>query len=172
MAEPFKKGDATYVNIHELGVKLLSEHATAPAKGTDHLAGYDMYSAKNAIIPPHKIRLIHTDVALEIPINHFGQIKSRSSLALRDRIDVKVGTIDADYRGEIEIIISNKGNSPFTIQHGDRVAQIVIMKTPNLETKVKDELSTTTHDKNGLVVQGYVTKSWMTLPFGLFSNVS
>ena len=80
------------------------------------------------VIPSQEVRLIPLGFALEIPMGHEAQIRSRSGLALNHGIAVlnSPGTIDADYRGPVGVILINHGSSDFTVRHGDRVAQMVV----------------------------------------------
>jgi len=108
----------------------LSLLAQIPAYATAHASGMDLQAAidKPVSIKPGQIRLLSTGLALEIPPGYEGQIRPRSGLALKYGISIvnSPGTIDADYRGEIGIILINLGNKPFTIRPGDRIAQLVI----------------------------------------------
>ena len=126
-----------------LKVKLLSEHAKVPYRASTSAAGYDIYSAENALIAPGQYKLIHTDISMEIPNNHYGQIKSRSGLSLKHGINVQAGTIDSDYRGEIGVILLNNSKEDFKVLRGDRIAQMVILELPPMTLQVVDELSST-----------------------------
>ena len=129
-----KKGIIDDVANEVMNVQLLSEHATLPSKGSKESAGFDLYSAENALIEPGETKLVHTDISFAIPRLHFGQITSCSGLALKHQVFVQGGTIDADYRGEIGIILSNHSKKQFVIHRGDRVAQIVFMKIPDIKS--------------------------------------
>ncbi len=101
-----------------------------PAYMTTHAAGMDLYadlSGQVTILPGH-ISLIPTGIAIELPDGYEAQIRPRSGLALRNGISLvnSPGTIDPDYRGEIKLIVINHGAEPFTINNGDRIAQMVI----------------------------------------------
>ena len=155
--EPFTDGTPTTISPNKLRVQSLSEFAIIPQKGTSSSAGFDLYSAENAVIPHGTHKLIHTDIAMEIPEHHYGQIKSRSGLALKKRINVQAGTIDCDYRGEIGIILSNDSDSDFTINRGDRIAQMVIMELPQINIEVTDKLSATQRNQGGFGSTGINT---------------
>ena len=92
-----------------LHVRILSENATIPTKGTRELAGYDLYSAVHIIIPPQDKVLVPTDVSLMGPPSTYGRIADRSSLAWKHSLQVRGGVIDRDYRGNIQVILFNNG---------------------------------------------------------------
>lgn len=108
-------------------------HASAlplPAYATEHSAGMDLQAAiaENKTLNPGERALIATGLAMALPEGYEAQIRPRSGLALKHGITLvnSPGTIDADYRGEIGIILINHGNAPFTIEPGMRIAQMVI----------------------------------------------
>ena len=113
-----------------LKIKLLNPLARLPAYATGHSAGMDLCAAlgKPLILKPRETRLVPTGLALEIPPGFEGQVRPRSGLALKHGITVAnaPGTIDADYRGEVGVILVNLGKKAFTINPGDRIAQLVI----------------------------------------------
>jgi dUTP pyrophosphatase len=124
--------------------KRLHPDAVLPAYQTDGAAGMDLSAIEDATIPPASGRkvqmtdhvdfrgfprtLIGTGIALTIPPGYEGQIRPRSGLAVKHGITVlnSPGTIDADYRGEIKVLLINLGQEAVTIQRGDRIAQLVI----------------------------------------------
>ena len=117
----------------EIKIQILHRDAVMPQKGSVDSAGYDISSIKAQEVPPDTQILIPTGLAIELPINHFGQLKSRSGLALKHNVHVKAGTIDSDYRGEIKILISNESNKPFKIHKHMRIAQLIIFQLPRSE---------------------------------------
>jgi dUTP pyrophosphatase len=109
----------------------LSPHAIAPSRGSQEAVGLYLYAClfpNSFILHPGQRARIPTGVSVEIPYGHEIQIRPRSGLAAKHGITVlnSPGTIDPDYRGEIEIILYNTSDSPFTIHHADRIAQMVI----------------------------------------------
>jgi dUTP pyrophosphatase len=108
---------------HAEGLPLPS-YATAGAAGMDLLAAVQ----EPLVVPPGGRALIPTGLAVALPPNHELQVRPRSGLALRHGITVPntPGTIDEDYRGEIQVILLNLGNNPFTVRRGDRIAQAVL----------------------------------------------
>ena len=101
-----------------------------PAHATEHSAGLDLAAAIQAdvVIKPGATQLVPTGFCIAIPQGYEGQIRPRSGLALKHGITVlnTPGTIDADHRGELGVILINHGNEPFTIERGMRIAQLVI----------------------------------------------
>ena len=100
----------------------LPDYATAQA------AGLDLLAAVNAEIAPMGRALVPTGVALELPEGFEGQVRPRSGLAVRHGVTVlnAPGTIDADYRGEVQVLLVNLGQQPFSVTRGMRVAQLVV----------------------------------------------
>ena len=124
-----------------------------PYYATEHAAGLDISSASiNDIeISPMETKLIPTNLIIEIAIGYEGQIRPRSGLAIKYNIGImnSPGTIDADYRGELKILLTNFGKESFTVKFGDRVAQLVISKVERAEIEVSDSLSQTKRSSGG-----------------------
>lgn len=101
-----------------------------PQYMTDGAAGMDLYAAvvSTEILRPGEIKLVPTGIRIALPEGYEAQIRPRSGLALKFGITMvnTPGTIDADYRGEIGLILTNLGQTPFEINRGDRIAQMVI----------------------------------------------
>ncbi len=99
-----------------------------PAYATAGAAGMDVVSAESVTLAPGGRHAVATGLALAIPQGYEIQVRPRSGLALKHGITVPntPGTIDSDYRGELKVILINLGGEPFTIQRGDRVAQLVL----------------------------------------------
>ncbi len=102
----------------------LPQPATADSAGMDLLAAV----ADAVVLPPGGRALIPTGIALALPSGHEAQVRPRSGLALKHGVTVlnSPGTIDADYRGEVGVILINHGDGPFTVRRGERIAQLVI----------------------------------------------
>lgn len=124
-----------------------------PAAMTEHAAGIDLCAALEAplTLAPGERTLIPTGIAMAIPIGFEGQVRPRSGLALRHGIALvnSPGTIDADYRGEIGIILINHGTEPFTIADGERIAQLVIAPVLRAELVEVASLDATARDAGG-----------------------
>lgn len=110
-------------------IKRLNENAKVPTKGSQHAAGYDLYSTETVSIRPHETALIGTGWAMEFPIGYFGAIYARSGLATKEGLRPAncVGVIDSDYRGEVKVALHNDTNTLKTVTVGDRIAQLIIM---------------------------------------------
>ena len=125
----------------------LPAYATAGAAGMDLLADVD----EPLIIAVGARILVPTGLAFEIPRGFEAQIRPRSGLALRHGITLpnSPGTIDSDYRGEVQVIVANLGSEPFTVQRGDRIAQMVIAPVVRAELYEADEISDTERGSGG-----------------------
>ncbi len=132
-------------------IKKISKNAIAPTRATQHSAGYDLYSTVATTIKSKECVLINTGIAMAIDNGYVGLIYSRSGISVKHSIILanSVGVIDSDYRGEILVPLFNNGNSDYTVNIGDRIAQIVftpIYTPPLVEV---NELSKTIRDNNG-----------------------
>ena len=116
----------------ELRIKRLPHAADLdlPSFATHLSAGMDVRAAltEPVIIQPGERALIPTGLQLAIPVGYEVQVRPRSGLAIKNGITMlnSPGTIDADYRGEVKVIAINHGTEPFRVQHGDRIAQLVV----------------------------------------------
>lgn len=135
--------------MQSLRIKLLSSDATVPKRGSAEAAGYDLSAAHNELIPPGERRPIKTNVAVGIPLDHYGKIAPRSGLALRNGIDVLAGVIDRDYTGDVTVILLNTDKTPFEVKKGDRIAQLILHKISTPDVLVVDELSQTERGSGG-----------------------
>lgn len=84
------------------------------------------YSAQNTVIPAHGRALVDTDISIAVPAGTYGRIAPRSGLAVKNFIDVGAGVIDADYRGQVKILLFNHADVDFEVKEGDRVAQLIL----------------------------------------------
>ncbi|XP_057400637.1 deoxyuridine 5'-triphosphate nucleotidohydrolase, mitochondrial isoform X4 [Balaenoptera acutorostrata] len=103
----------------------LSEHATAPTRGSERAAGYDLYSAYDYTVPPMEKALVKTDIQIALPSGCYGRVAPRSGLAAKHFIDVGAGVIDEDYRGNVGVVLFNFGKEKFEVKKGDRIAQLI-----------------------------------------------
>jgi dUTP pyrophosphatase len=99
-----------------------------PAYATEGAAGLDLRADEGCTLAPGERRLVPTGLALGLPPGHEGQVRPRSGLAVRHGIGMvnAPGTIDADYRGEVGVVLVNLGDEPFEVARGDRIAQLVV----------------------------------------------
>ena len=98
-----------------------------PAYATEHAAGLDVVAAEDVTLAPGARHAVATGFAIAIPEGYEVQVRPRSGLALKHGITClnTPGTIDADYRGEVKVILANLGDSPFEVKRGERIAQLV-----------------------------------------------
>ena len=124
-----------------------------PSYETNNSAGMDLRAciSENIIIKPSERKLIKTGIAIALPENFEAQIRPRSGLALKNGITVlnTPGTIDADYRGEIGVILINLGNEDFVVERGMRIAQMIISPIVQADLIEVEELSETKRGKGG-----------------------
>jgi len=124
-----------------------------PHYQTEHSAGVDLYAAveNEAVIDAGTWKLVPTGIAIAIPEGYEGQVRPRSGLALKHGIGMlnAPGTIDADYRGEISVILFNFSDTPYPICRGDRIAQLVFTKLEKAAFVKVDALSETVRGAGG-----------------------
>ena len=124
-----------------------------PHYQTEHSAGVDLYAAveNEAVIDAGTWKLVPTGIAIAIPEGYEGQVRPRSGLALKHGIGMlnAPGTIDADYRGEISVILFNFSDTPYPIRRGDRIAQLVFTKLEKAAFVKVDALSETVRGAGG-----------------------
>ena len=131
----------------------LNQKAILPAYATPHAAGMDVSACLDApvSVAPFSTELISTGLAIELPDGFEAQLRPRSGLALRHLISLPntPATIDADYRGEVKVILINYGREPFIVNHGDRIAQMVVSRVDRVSFEEVDELSDTQRGAGG-----------------------
>ena len=134
-------------------IKRLSKQVSLPKYETNGSSGMDLGANINdsLIIEPSKTVIIPTGLALSIPKGYEAQIRPRSGLAAKNKISVlnTPGTIDADYRGEIKVILINLGSEPFKVEKGLRIAQIVICPIVKAQLQEVDDLNKTERGDSG-----------------------
>lgn len=139
--------------MEKINVKLLREGAHMPTYGTSEAAGADLYACleETATIHPGKTVKIPTGIALEVPRGCAGLIYARSSMgAKRDLAPAnKVGVIDSDYRGEILVVLHNHGSEIRQVEHGERIAQLLITPVYTPGFIQVEELSDTVRGEGG-----------------------
>ncbi len=124
-----------------------------PAYETEHSAGMDLraFLPETILLQPMHRQLIPTGLFIELPVGFEAQIRPRSGLALKYGITVlnSPGTVDADYRGEIKVLLINLGTEIFEIKNGDRIAQMVISQHETAEFAFVENLSETDRGEGG-----------------------
>jgi dUTP pyrophosphatase len=140
------------VNIN---VRVLREGAQLPRYMTAQAAGMDLVAAPAGLapvaIPPGGRALVGTGLAVELPDGYEAQVRPRSGLALRHGVTClnTPGTIDADYRGEVMVLLVNHGEEPFTVRAGDRIAQLVVAPVVHARLHIVEALSDTARGEGG-----------------------
>lgn len=131
----------------------LDNRAVEPKYGSAAAAGADLYAVMDAplALAPGETALVHTGLAVEIPAGFVGLVCARSGLATKRGLAPanKVGVIDADYRGEVMVALHNHGAEPQTIDHGERIAQLVLVPYLTAAYEQADDLSDTARGAGG-----------------------
>ncbi len=131
---------------HAKGIEL-------PSYATDHSAGLDLRAAVDSpvVLKPLERSLVPTGFIFEIPEGYEGQVRPRSGLAVKRGITVlnSPGTIDADYRGEVKVILINLGQEDVVIERGERIAQLIIAPVSRVDLVEVEEVSATRRGEGG-----------------------
>ena len=124
-----------------------------PAYETVHAAGMDLraFTTEDIVMNPLERKLVKTGLFVELPEGYEAQVRPRSGLAIKHGITVlnAPGTIDADYRGEVAVILINLSTTPFVIRNGDRIAQMVVSKHEHADWSAVTQLSETSRGSGG-----------------------
>lgn len=124
-----------------------------PEQASPGSAGLDLRAAvtEDLLIEPGERTLVPTGLVLELPQGWEGQVRPRSGLAIRHGISLlnSPGTIDSDYRGEVQVVLANLGGEPFTIRRGDRIAQLVVSPVSRVVVREALELTSTDRGSGG-----------------------
>lgn len=144
---------------------VLSPHASdlpLPAYATEHSAGMDLLAAvkEDVVIAPGKRALIPTGISIALPEGYEAQVRPRSGLALKNGVTVlnSPGTIDADYRGEVGVILINHGDEPFRVTRGSRIAQMIIAQYTRATLTKAETLETSARGAGGFGSTGTQVK--------------
>ena len=137
----------------EISFEPHGEGLPLPAYETEHAAGMDLRAAVNetVVLAPGQRRLVPSGIRIALPPGTEAQVRPRSGLAVKHGISMvnAPGTIDADYRGEIKIILINHGDKPFTLQRGDRIAQLIVAPVLRVKWRQVDVLDATPRGAGG-----------------------
>ena len=130
-----------------------------PVKMSPHAAGMDLHAAVAAplTVAPGEIRLVPCGFAMAIPHGYEAQVRPRSGLASRHGITLvnTPGTIDSDYRGEVQVPLINLGKHDFVVERGMRIAQMLVLPVPDVKIVEVDELDDTARGKGGFGHTGH-----------------
>lgn len=132
-------------------ISLDNSNAKIPEYAHSSDAGADIFSSEEITIHPNETKAVGTGIKLEIPKGYEIQIRPRSGLSLKTglRIANSIGTIDADYRGEVKVLLWNSGSEDYTIKIGDKIAQMLIKEVPMIKFELIDSLSKTERGEKG-----------------------
>lgn len=132
-----------------------------PRYMTDDAAGMDLHAAveQDLVLAPGARALVPTGLRLALPRGHEGQVRPRSGLALRHGVTVlnAPGTVDGDFRGEVQVLLVNLGQEPFTIRRGDRLAQLIVAPVTRVEVREVASLDVTARGEGGFGSTGLTT---------------
>ena len=130
-----------------------NEDIPLPCYMSPNASGMDLPAAvaEETVLNPGEIKLISTGFSVALPPGFEAQVRPRSGLALKHGVSIlnAPGTIDADYRGEVGVILINLGKSPFVVKRGDRIAQMIINKVYQAQLELSLELSATERNEGG-----------------------
>ena len=136
-----------------MNVRIISRSGGLPAYETEGSAGMDLRAYLDApvTLAPMERALIPTGIFLAVPRGYEAQVRARSGLAVKHGIGLVngIGTIDSDYRGEVKVALINWGREPFTIENGDRIAQLVIAAYERVDWEETDTLDETERGTGG-----------------------
>lgn len=130
-------------------IKKLSDKARLPTRGSAFAAGYDIYASKVTVIPARGKALVDTDISMAVPAGTYGRIAPRSGLAAKHFIDTGAGVIDADYRGQVKVLLFNHSDADFQVAEGDRVAQLILERIYTPEVMEVTELEESVRGAGG-----------------------
>lgn len=144
--------------LKSVKLKLLNKDAKIPIRASELSSGYDIFASEEKLIKRKSYDIISTGIALELEKGLEAQVRPRSGLAINYGITVlnSPGTIDADYRGEIKIILINHSDRDFLVEKGMRIAQLVFSKICEVEFIVTDNLNNTQRNTDGFGSTGYL----------------
>jgi len=125
-------------NRIKIFIKRIDKELPLPEYQTENASGMDIYSRIDIVLTPSNYTVVPTGISVEIPTGYEMQIRPRSGLAANYGIGIlnTPGTIDADYRGEVKVILYNIGREPYNIKRGERIAQAVI--SPVVKAKIQE----------------------------------
>jgi len=135
----------------QLQLKRLTATARLPVRATVNASCFDIHADMAGTIPPGGRMLVKTGWAVAVPPGYEVQVRSRSGLALKHGVAVlnAPGTVDADYRGEVGVILMNHGSEPFAFHHGDRIAQLGVYRVEMCAAEKVEKLEETARGAGG-----------------------
>lgn len=143
-----KQMSSSCLTDETFAVQLLSDKAMIPHRSSNDAAGYDLFSSESLVLPSNTRQAIGTGIKIKIPIGTYARIASRSSMALKG-IDVVAGVVDADYRGEVKVILHNFSKEDLFITQGHKIAQLILERIKTPSVVVVDYLPETKRGEKG-----------------------
>ena len=139
------------MGVINIKIKLLNESAILPEKQHDSDAGYDLFSIEKIILKPNEIHKVKTGIAIQIPTNYGGLVLPRSGLSSKHGISLinTPGLIDSGYRGELLIPLINHSVNEYEIDKHERIAQLIIIESPEVNIEVASDLDDSDRDSKG-----------------------
>lgn len=138
----------------ELLFKKLDEMAELPKRGKPGDAGLDLCSIEHVTLLPNELKAVRTGLAVELPDGHFGRVSGRSGMAFKNGILAFEGTIDENYRGEMNVLLMNCCGYAYDVLPGDKIAQLIVIPYSLLRPAFTDELSNTERGSDGFGSSG------------------
>lgn len=134
-------------------IRIISESGKMPEYKTKGSAGFDLeaFTEEDIVLAPGERFLVPTGIYMELPEGYEAQVRARSGLSIKNGICLinGVGTVDADYRGELRVPLVNLGQETFTVHNGDRIAQVVISRFEQVQFELTDSLDETERGEGG-----------------------
>lgn len=148
---PFRRCSYFVFKNSLIKIKRLHSNAEIPRRATPDSAGFDLHNIEDFTINPGEHRPVRTGLAFEIPPGYAMLIYPRSGLAKNHGLTLSnaVGVVDSDYRGEVVVLLHNAGERQVSFQIGDRIAQAIIHRLPDIELVECEELTETDRGKGG-----------------------
>mmetsp|Transcript_12221 Transcript_12221/g.18129 ORF Transcript_12221/g.18129 Transcript_12221/m.18129 type:complete len:171 (-) Transcript_12221:120-632(-) len=137
------------MSSNALQVKFLSPNAVMPTRGSPQSAGFDLSAAEPKVVPAGGRAVVKTDLSIACPEGTYARIAPRSGLAVKKMIDCGAGVVDADYRGNVGVVLFNFGSEDFEVSIGDRIAQLILEQISMVPAVQVDELTETERGVGG-----------------------
>ena len=139
------------MGVINIKIKLLNESAILPEKQHDSDAGYDLFSIEKIILKPNEIHKVKTGIAIQIPTNYGGLVLPRSGLSSKHDISLinTPGLIDSGFRGELLIPLINHSVNEYEIDKHERIAQLILIESPEVNIEVASDLDDSDRDSKG-----------------------
>jgi len=142
--------------VPSLLVQKLAPTATTPTRGSAFAAGYDLYASAPITVKSKNKALVSTSLAIAVPLGTYGRIAPRSGLASKHFLDTGAGVIDADYRGEVKVLLFNFSEVDYEVKQGERVAQLVLERIVTPDVVVVEALEQSVRGAGGFGSTGYI----------------